>query len=202
MESRLFLNRESIFSLFRTCRHSITPAVTQLVKVVTILCLQLFISCNSIQSSMRSVSGHIVSIPDSCTIVYGNSAVPMLSSPVHPVFLVYMDSSECSSCLIPKLHRYDDLYAESIRTQQFTLCIIISPKKHFCRQIVPYILSQSFQFPVFIDKEYRFYDLNPHIPTDERFHYLLTNSEGFPIFVGDPLRSDRLMQLFRSAVGY
>ncbi len=114
MESRLFLNRESIFSLFRTCRHSITPAVTQLVKVVIILCLQIFISCNSIQSSMRSVSGHIVSIPDSCTIVYGNYAASMTLD------LDSIDSDYLTLVVIPNMliPHIDVLFLERDWTRQ------------------------------------------------------------------------------------
>lgn len=114
MESRLFLNRESIFSLFRTCRHSITPVVTQLVKVVIILCLQIFISCNSIQSSMRSVSGHIVSIPDSCTIVYGNYAASMTLD------LDSIDSDYLTLVVIPNMliPHIDVLFLERDWTRQ------------------------------------------------------------------------------------
>lgn len=114
MESRLFLNRESIFSLFRTCRHSITPAVTQLVKVVIILCLQIFISCYSIQSSMRSVAGHIVSIPDSCTIVYGNYAASMTLD------LDSIDSDYLTLVVIPNMliPHIDVLFLERDWTRQ------------------------------------------------------------------------------------
>lgn len=114
MESRLFLNRESIFSLFRTCRHSITPAVTQLVKVVFILCLQIFISCNSIQSSMRSVAGHIVSIPDSCIIVYGNYAASMTLD------LDSIDSDYLTLVVIPNMliPHIDVLFLERDWTRQ------------------------------------------------------------------------------------
>lgn len=52
------------------------------------------------------------------------------------------------------------------------------------------------KFPIYIDQYGEFRSLNPRIPDDKRFHSFLLNKNGYPIYVGNPLNSQKLFDIF------
>lgn len=61
-----------------------------------------------------------------------------------------------------------------------------------------YVLD--FPYLVYVDYSGSFAETNMSIPEDNRFHSFLLNKEGRPVFVGNPLASDRMMELFKEAL--
>ena len=56
------------------------------------------------------------------------------------------------------------------------------------------------EIPVYIDVENSFLKDNTIIPSDLRMHSFLINRFGKPIFVGDPVSSDKLKMSFLRAI--
>lgn len=112
--------------------------------------------------------------------------------------ILYIDSTECTSCRIGKLNRYSDLYHSAKNNAVFDFIVLISPRADE-RSSVIHRLQLSVDFPVYLDKEHRFLELNRHIPRDDRFHTFLTNQDGKVIFVGDPTSGEKMKTLFHDA---
>ena len=53
---------------------------------------------------------------------------------------------------------------------------------------------------IYIDSFNTFSKINQHIPTDQRFHSFLVDSNGKPIFVGNPLSNMRLAEIFHDII--
>lgn len=114
-------------------------------------------------------------------------------------FIIYIDSTECSSCRIGHLPQYYDLFAFSKRNPSFDFTIIISPKRKEREQVVRQ-LQLSSVFPVYLEKGESLLSLNPFIPHDNRFHCILTDLQGKVTFVGDPTWGDKTKTLFYKAL--
>lgn len=104
--------------------------------------------------------------------------------------IIYIDSTECSSCKIGHLPRYDALYNLLKRDYSFDLMVVISPKAKE-REWVIRQLQLSMGYPVYLDSGNRMLTLNPFIPQDNRFHCFLTDAQGKVAFVGDPTWGDK-----------
>ncbi len=114
--------------------------------------------------------------------------------------ILYIDSTECSSCRIGHLAVYSDLYRWSQESSAFDFVVVISPKAKERERAVSQIHYQV-EFPVYIDDGGEFLSLNPWIPQDPRFHCFLTDRLGRVVHVGDPTWSDKSKALFLEAVG-
>ena len=114
--------------------------------------------------------------------------------------ILYIDSTECSSCRIGHLAVYSDLYRRSQESSAFDFVVVISPKAKERERAVSQIHYQI-EFPVYIDDGSKFLSLNPWIPQDSRFHCFLTDQRGRVVHVGDPTWSDKSKALFLEAVG-
>lgn len=113
--------------------------------------------------------------------------------------ILYIDSTECSSCRIGHLVVYSDLYHWSQESSVFDFVVVISPKAKERERAVSQIHYQV-EFPVYIDDGGEFLSLNPWIPKDPRFHCFLTDRRGRVVYVGDPTWSDKSKAHFREAV--
>ena len=113
--------------------------------------------------------------------------------------ILYMDSTECSSCKISHLPRYGDMYALSMRDPSFDFLVVISPKSEE-RDRVLRQLQLTMVFPVYLDEGSHFLSLNPDIPRDNRFYCFLTDADGKVIFVGDPTWGSKTNARFLNAL--
>lgn len=71
---------------------------------------------------------------------------------------------------------------------------------HLYELISRLILSCGFQYPLYLDTNDDFLYLNPEFPKEEIFDSILIDSEGQPIFIGNPVRSIELWNTFKSAL--
>ncbi len=103
--------------------------------------------------------------------------------------IIYIDSTECSSCKIGHLPRYNALYNLLNSDYSYDLLVVISPKAKE-REWVIRQLQFTMGFPVYLDDGSRLLSLNTFIPHDNRFHCFLTDANGKVVFVGDPTWGD------------
>lgn len=81
-------------------------------------------------------------------------------------------------------------------TGKFEVVILISPKRESQRKLPKYLAHLNYSFPVFIDEKNMFLEGNKFLPNSNRYHTMLTNGAGYPIFVGNPSWSESLNELF------
>ena len=66
--------------------------------------------------------------------------------------------------------------------------------------VIRYLSDMAIEHPVYVDVDNEFLKLNPLIPEDRRMHAFLVNDMGYPICVGDPVKSEKMLQVFLGAV--
>lgn len=155
----------------------------------------------SVGKRLKRMSDHPVVFPSSLKRIDGvNNLHQNLDSQLTRL-VIYVDSSICSSCRLNDLGKYSELYGIVKQSSDFHVVIIIWPNQESSANIENNIKHRSLPFDVFLDREGQFLRENPSIPKkDYRFHTFLLNRENRPVMVGDPMASDRLMELFRKSI--
>lgn len=132
--------------------------------------------------------------------------VPGTSMNIHsindsiPKLVIYIDSTECSSCRIGHLEEYETLATESNITDRFALIIILSPSKKDFEYTKHLLDVYNFPFTVYLDKAHSFRKENTFIPNDKRFHAFFVNAKNQPVLVGDPTHGAKIQHLFKKTL--
>lgn len=171
--------------------------------VVTFAVLALFSGCHSEKSRINMLLNHFeqtkIDFPEDMMMIRVGKIQPF-EKPGHiPVFIMYTGPEECSLCSVMNLTDREELFRMSEIDGSFLVMIIISPPIDEVETIIEQIITVKFRYPVYLDISAQFEEMNG-IPHDQRFHSFLINHEYYPIFVGNPLNSDRDNQLFHSAL--
>ena len=112
------------------------------------------------------------------------------------LMVIYYDNAECGSCRISKLNMLDTLFRLSETTNKFQMLVVFSPKEEELQEILSLLRDKHYQYPIALDVSNDFCKFNPFIPDDSRFHSFLTDSNRKPIFIGNPLYSSELWDMF------
>jgi len=171
--------------------------------LVTILLLTVFFcGCNRVEvgRDLKRMMSCPVVFSDIITINQGVVTQGLGEMKPLPKLVVFVDSTECSSCRIKDLYKYTNLYTSSGMYKTFSLVILFSPKKSTEASLRRYIENMSFTFPVSIDAGRSFLSDNPNIPRRKEFHTFLTDKNNIPVFVGDPLLNDDMSALFYKTI--
>lgn len=165
-----------------------------------LLCLN---SCSGhrVRKELESFFSQEIKFPSTLVACSGESAGAMsLLSDSIPKLIIYVDSTQCSSCRVGHLSDYLPLYEESVQGKQFMLAVIISPPVADYGYIVHLLGTYKYPFPVYIDKSHSFRKENSFIPDDTRFHAFLLDGCNHPVMVGDPARGQKIQRLFEQAL--
>lgn len=115
-----------------------------------------------------------------------------------PTLVVYHDRLDCSSCEISHIYVWRGLYEYS-KLAGFNIVTIFSPREDEYESTLRQLKTINFPYPVYIDRNDSFGREN-RIPKDRRFHCFLIDTECHPIFVGNPLESNDLRDLFNRKI--
>ncbi len=112
--------------------------------------------------------------------------------------VIYSDSSACSSCVVQKMYLWNRFIESTSKYQgRLKYYFIFSPVKE--EEVVAVDLGlriDAFNYPVFIDGSGVFAKENPHLPQNSKLHSFLLDKDNQVIFVGNPLRSEKLEEMF------
>lgn len=134
----------------------------------------------------------IVSVPD------GSLSIDSLQNDEIPKLVIWIDSTECSTCRIGGLSKYEGLYSQS-QDSGFEFIVLFSPLYSEYSWALHAASRHRFPFPVYFDTFNEFGQINT-IPSGKRFHSFLIDSHGKVIFIGDPCTSPRLNTLFEEVL--
>ena len=145
--------------------------------------------------------GSTIVLPEKITCVYNGEIYPMPDSLRRvPKLLVYIDSTECTTCRISHIGEYRRVVQISEETGSFAVILLIANTYFESIPLSQYLLDLGLTIPIYIDESVSFYEKNPFFPVhDYRLHALLLDNGGKPLFFGDPSRSERLFESFRKA---
>lgn len=110
----------------------------------------------------------------------------------------FVSSFECSECAIANVSQFNRLDSLSKVTEAFSLMVIFSPRADMVEHIIRLLSENSggYNFPIYIDINNQFQNTNSGIPPSSILHTFLIDSEGTPVFIGNPLANKKLLNLF------
>ena len=170
-----------------------------------VLCLLAVVStgCKKarLRAQLKELMGSTIVLPEKITCVHNGEVFPMPDSlRDKPKLIVYIDSTECTTCRISHLWEYQDLFDLSKKTRAFDILLLMCNTEFESIPLARYLLDQDLMYPVYVDTDKSFLKDNAVIPSDVRMHSLLVDSTGSPMFVGDPSRSGHMMTAFKLAL--
>lgn len=143
----------------------------------------------------RFIESEII-IPNDLDCIYKRDVNKIRKDLLKPFkYIIYYDSLDCTSCKMAHLANIYPLY-EMADTCNFSVLTIFSPQKSQIDTLRLQLILSNYPFPVYIDGTGTFIKENIAIPSDKRFHSFLVDDNYVPIYVGNPLANDRLMELF------
>lgn len=151
--------------------------------------------------TLRRMMGSTVVLPEKVTCVQNGESFSLSDSVrLRPKLIIYVDSTECSTCRISHIWEYDELFGIAEENGLFDMVFLIYNTSFESIPLVRYVSDQKILHPIYIDIENRFLTDNPIIPPDSRYHSFLLTEKGKPIFVGDPTLSSQMFEAFRLAL--
>ena len=168
-----------------------------------LLCAVALNTCglNTTDKVLRKMSEAQFVLPEGCLSVDGGHvSVYRPDSIAKAKFAIFYGPEECGSCRIDRLEGLDTLYRLAETRRNFDVEVIFSPSQEQVPKIMDLLRRKEFRWPVLVDVQGTFMELNDFVPDDNRFHYFLTDADGRPVFVGNPLYSNSLWNLFIRAV--
>lgn len=171
--------------------------------LATLVAIAFLPSCARIElkREMRRFMASEIVLPERMEKSQGGTFAPVFREELAgPKMVVFIDSTECTSCRLSKLIGYEEVEKLSESTGNFSLVIVISTKRSEESKVRDFLLCSDIPFPVYLDTEHEFRGLNPSISDDVRFHSFFLDGSGHPLFIGNPAGSSRMMALLETKV--
>lgn len=154
----------------------------------------------SLSRQLKSFSKETIVIPDELTEVRGHNVARISDDRKEFAFITYFDSLSCSRCQINHLSDFNDFYEVADSVGVLDYLVIFSPRMEEYDELVKELVLNDFPYPVYVDYGGSFRKANACIPEDSRFHSFLLDRNGHPAFVGNPVASQKLWDLFEKAL--
>ena len=169
-------------------------------KLIVICILMMSLSaCKEyhISRQLRSFMNNTITVPSEMQVICGRNICPVDTYSANKARLIILfDSLECSSCQINKLFNYVSAYEKIRALPDCDLMTVFSPRQEEYDETVRQLMILNFPYPIYIDFLGNIRKLNKCIPDDTKFHRFLINKNGKPVFVGNPMHSPQMMELF------
>lgn len=173
-----------------------------LIMVLCLLAVSL-IGCKKarLRAQLKELMSSTIVLPEKITCVYNGDVFPMPDSlRDKPKLIVYIDSTECTTCRISHIEMYHELFHISKESRSFDIVILLSNIELKGIPIIRYLSDLEIEHPLYVDVENEFLKMNQTVPDDRRMHSFLINKGGVPLCIGDPVSSEKMFQVFHSVV--
>ena len=168
----------------------------------SVLCNAAFVSCGNqdFRQQMREFMSKEIVMPVELTEIKDGHMCSAKMTTDEPMLIVFYGKDECSSCAIN--HLSDDLsgFADIEQSGKCKVVILFSPSEDDVLDVQEQIRELKFPFPIYVDLYGDFYRINKGFPPDRRFHSFLLGKDAYPVFVGNPLHSKKLSEIFVKAL--
>ena len=151
-----------------------------------------------LRMQLKDLMSATIVLPERVSMVYNGviSSMPDSLRTV-PKLIVYIDSSECTTC---RIGMYQGVIHLSEEKGTFEVILLLSNVNLNGIAVTRYLSDMEISLPVYVDDENAFLDLNPSIPKDRRMHAFLVDDNGTPLCVGDPTASREMLLVLTGAV--
>jgi hypothetical protein len=157
---------------------------------------------SNIESTVSNLYGKKISIPtDSFQCYKGLKEYPINQEHSEYKLVVFIDSTECSSCALENMHEWDSYVclSDSLKNK-FNIIFIISPKQGEVGNAKIKILSENFKHAIYIDAKSIFHKANPIIPANKIYHTFLLDAENKILLVGSPIHNKKIYNILISFI--
>ena len=171
--------------------------------ILMMCCAALLCGCSNmkLRRQMKDFMGRKVVFPQELMEICAGRTRSAYVSFDSPMLILFYGKNECSLCAIN--HLADDL-DEIKRIEELGRCkvlIFFSLTTEDEQIEIPERVRESeFSFPIYLDLYGDFYRYNAEFPDDERFHSFLVGTDGYPVFIGNPLKDSRLRKVFNETL--
>lgn len=111
--------------------------------------------------------------------------------------IIYTDSTVCSPCALNELYLWNRIISTTnIYGAKMKYYFIFAPKREELDMVEFMLKTNTFYYPVFIDKANVFSVNNSHLPSNTMLHTFLLNERNEVIMVGSPLQNADIYDIF------
>lgn len=154
-----------------------------------------------LRADLMELMQSTVVLPDKVSCIFNGEIHPMPDSVrTAPKLIVYVDSSECTTCRIAHISQYDQVFRISEDKGSFEVILLLYNINLSGIPLTRYLSDLEIGYPVYVDEENLFRSLNPVVPDDRRLHTFLVETSGTPLCVGDPSASEQMLDVFLRAL--
>lgn len=114
--------------------------------------------------------------------------------------VLFVDSSECSSCNIKKLWEWPPYLKSFDGLDAFKFLVVLEVKSRDLEYSKERLKITGIRTPVFFDTLFVFRRHNPQIPDNRMFHTFLLDESDSVLLVGNPLINERIDKLLKGIV--
>lgn len=167
----------------------------------TMICL-LFLGCKSEKEQVRDKIEQMKSRPiELCLDKMECRRNPLNKLDKKYTMVVYVDSTECSSCALSKLRFWNPLIAEAKKKQlDIDYVFILAPKKEDMEDVNVELEITDLQSSIYVDTAFVFKMNNKDFPKENKYHSFLLNTDGKVIFIGSPIANKKVMDIYKNIV--
>lgn len=115
--------------------------------------------------------------------------------------VVYVDSTECSSCSLSKLRFWNPLIVEAKEKKvDIDYVFILSPRKAEMEDVDIELEITDLQSSIYLDTAFVFKDYNTTVPDDEKYHSFLLDKGLSMILVGSPIEDEKVKSTYNRLI--
>lgn len=170
---------------------------------IFLLAVVLFVSCEekeNVKETLRLMQSHPVCLPlDEMQCCFRGNDTVMLDSIKNDFRLVvYVDSTECSPCLLDKMFIWNDRLEDAKKTpSQLKHIFIFAPKPEQLEDAYLSLQYCGLESPVYIDTAFAFRKKNPYFPENRIYHTFLLNRNDSILLVGNPMENPKIDEMLK-----
>lgn len=148
--------------------------------------------------TMKAFKNETICLPDRVLLVDGGTRRLCSIDRSLPLLVYYYGHDDCTDCVIMHLRDLTPIWTMAREKGTFEIAVIFSPDQIEMENVIDNISHRQFDFPVYIDIEEAMDSAK--IPKDSRFHTFLLDKNLRPVMIGNPLSSEKMMQVFQKAL--
>ncbi|SKC58874.1 hypothetical protein SAMN06298214_1547 [Bacteroidales bacterium WCE2004] len=154
-----------------------------------------------LRSQVKTLMESTITLPEKVTCVDNGHAYPMPDSLRSKAkLIVYVDTTECTTCRITHLGRYVKLFDLSREKGSFDVVLLLANVNLYGVPVIRYLSDLGMACAIYVDEDNAFLGQNPSVPEDPRLHAFFVDEAGTPLCIGDPSASENLFQVFLRAL--
>ena len=165
--------------------------------LAAMLCLMISCTQHALRQDMKKFMSENIAFPTDLIKITDGQVSSGKIELYKSVMVFFYGKDECSSCAINHLNDYLSGFIDIEKSEKCRVVILFSPLEDDILDVQNQISELKFPFPIYVDLYGEFYRINKDFPSDRRFHSFLIGKDAHPVFIGNPLRGEKLSKVFK-----